>query len=335
MNYRTGTVLLIGLAAILTAGAVLPVQILYASSGSMAPTIAEGDLYVVVGSDDVAVGDIIAFRSARYDQYVTHRVVGETDAGLITKGDANPTTDQAGGHPPVKADDVIGEVVEVGGTPLVIPGVGTILTVVQSHRVLVGAAVIAVLLLPELQRGRLTRDRPRRRVVTAGSVVRPLLLVAVLGSGLFIFVGASVHDVLFVATAGSSTASHAIPVGEAAVKTVSVETYVPPFTTVIVDANGMAVIERSVIDSTVELTVRVPAKDTLGPYNTRVEVNAYPATLPSGVLEWLDEIHWLVAAVGSMLPIFGPVIATYWYAVDPAVPLRWPRSRWLRGVGGD
>ncbi len=320
-------------AALLVAGAVLPVQILYASSGSMAPTINEGDLYVVVETDDVRVGDVIAFESAQYEQDVTHRVVDRTAGGYITQGDANPSTDQAGGHPPVQEAQIIGEVVTVGGAPIVIPGVGPAVGFLQSHRLMVILAVAGFVFLPELWGGR-GEDRPTRRVLTAGTILHPLIVVAVLTSFLLVFWGASTHDVLFVATAGGATAPHAVPVGEAVVRTIEVETYVPPLTTVIVDAQGMDVLARSVTGSTIEMTVRLPAKDAIGPYDTRVAVNAYPATLPQGILETLDEFHWVVAAAGSLLPIFLPVIGVYLYATDPRAPIRWPRSRWLRSLGG-
>lgn len=335
MNYPTGTLLLLTLAALLVAGAVLPVQVLYASSGSMEPTIREGDLYIVRGSSDVEEGDVIAFESSRYEQIVTHRVVDRTPDGFVTKGDANPSTDQAGGHPPVRDSQVIGEVVEVAGTPVTVPGIGPAIDLLQTYRWLALLAIAAFLFGPELLNIGRSHERPRRSVLTAGAILHPMFALAVVTCFLLLFWGASVHAVTFVATAGQATAAHAVPVGEAVIKTVTVETYVPPLTTVIVDAHGMEVLERSVAGSTIDLTVRLPAKETIGPYDTRLTVNAYPATLPHGVLETLDAIHWTVAATASLTPIFLPIFAIYLLAADPRAPLRWPRSRWLRSLGGN
>ncbi|HWQ16619.1 MAG TPA: signal peptidase I [Sulfolobales archaeon] len=63
-------------------------------SGSMEPTISMGDIALVVkirNPSEVRVGDIIAFWNE--NQIVIHRVVGITENGFITKGDALPSPD--------------------------------------------------------------------------------------------------------------------------------------------------------------------------------------------------------------------------------------------------
>ena len=330
MNPRTGILIVIGLAVIAMIGGVLPVQILYASSGSMEPVISEGDLYVVVDAGDVQPGDIIAFESDYYNEYVTHRVVEQTDEGYLTQGDANPSTDQEGGHPPVSERSVVGEVVTVAGAPITIGGVGPVIGVLQSYRIAILLGIVAIVFLPELLSTRGMPDRPARRVTRVGGVLHPLFLIAVVGGFFVIYWGSSSHDLTYVATAGQATAAHTVPVGESVVRELTLETYVPPLTTTVVDADGVRVIERSVHGSTAALTVQVPARTTTGPIRAHFAVNAYPATLPRSVLTALDEIHWLVAAAGSMLPIFGPVFGLYFLYVDPDVPLRWPRNRWVR-----
>ena len=65
---------------------------------SMLPTLEGGDLVVIqsVPISDVHVGDIIVYNGlcSTYGESVVHRVVNITSAGLITKGDNNPQTDQ-------------------------------------------------------------------------------------------------------------------------------------------------------------------------------------------------------------------------------------------------
>lgn len=71
------------------------------SSGSMAPTLREGDL-VLLGSPpaEVPPGTVVTFRRPGDGQAVTHRVVGvEADGLLVTKGDANGTPDAVPVHP--------------------------------------------------------------------------------------------------------------------------------------------------------------------------------------------------------------------------------------------
>ncbi len=71
-------------------------------SGSMEPTIAVGDLTVVVPvkPEDFQVGDVITYRTTQApDVVVTHRLIGKTEdeSGRLmfeTKGDANEVSDQ-------------------------------------------------------------------------------------------------------------------------------------------------------------------------------------------------------------------------------------------------
>jgi len=335
MNHRTASLILLGLGVAVVISGVLPVQLLYASSGSMEPAISEGDLYVVIDTGRVTPGDIIAFESQRFDELVTHRVVDRADAGYITKGDANPSTDQQSGHQPVTDETILGEVLTVAGQPVIVPGIGPTIAFLHANRVIIILGLIAVAFLPELLRTGRTPSRPERRVKRVGDLIHPLLTVAVVGSFFVIYWGSSQHDMTYVATAGQSAAAHTVPVGESVVRSLSLDFYVPPLTTVIVDADGVSIIERSVTGSTAQLRVQLPARPTPGPIHTRIAVRAYPATLPRGVLAALDDIHWTVAALGSMLPVFGPVIGLYVGYVDPEAPIRWPRNRLIRSMEGN
>lgn len=64
----------------------------YAVTGaSMEPTIASGSLVVVHASGSYSTGDVITFTQT--GERVTHRIVEETAAGYVTKGDANDAVD--------------------------------------------------------------------------------------------------------------------------------------------------------------------------------------------------------------------------------------------------
>lgn len=64
-------------------------------SGSMEPTIHVGDLIVIdTKSQDYQSGDIVTFYDVD-NSFVTHRIVSIHDEKMITKGDANNTTDEA------------------------------------------------------------------------------------------------------------------------------------------------------------------------------------------------------------------------------------------------
>ena len=79
-------------------------------SGSMEPTIREGDLIVIRRTGDYKDNDIITFYDPKRQEYVTHRIIGITPAGeYFTRGDANPGQDIGS----VSPSQVRGEVVAV------------------------------------------------------------------------------------------------------------------------------------------------------------------------------------------------------------------------------
>ncbi len=86
---------------------------------SMLPTLEGGDLVVIqsVPISDIHVGNIIVYNGlcSTGGESVVHRVVNITSAGLITKGDNNPRTDQASGiaSRPITQNCLEGEVVFV------------------------------------------------------------------------------------------------------------------------------------------------------------------------------------------------------------------------------
>jgi len=117
-------------------GTAFPIDIV--SAGSMSPSLMEGDLVAWIPSDidDVEVGDVIVFKSWISwpgDKLIVHRVVEIKEAwgkpALVTKGDANEWTDQAGPHIPepyVTEKNFIGKTLSIGKQPLKIPFIGII-----------------------------------------------------------------------------------------------------------------------------------------------------------------------------------------------------------------
>lgn len=89
-------------------------------SGSMSGYVEVNDMVVIHGQKSYSVGDVITFE--RRDSIVTHRIVGETDEGFITKGDANNAVDED----VVSMDQVVGRVI------LVIPKIGAIMEALRT-----------------------------------------------------------------------------------------------------------------------------------------------------------------------------------------------------------
>lgn len=89
-------------------------------SGSMEPALSPGDLLILRAGDGYGEGDVITYRLD--GAFVTHRVVGRSPEGLVTRGDANNTDDQK----PVTPVQIVGRVV------LAIPRVGQLIAFLQS-----------------------------------------------------------------------------------------------------------------------------------------------------------------------------------------------------------
>jgi signal peptidase len=357
MLKNVGVVMFVAVALALVAPPASPVQISYVTSDSMEPTIGTGDGYVLVPAGDIVPGEIVTFYSAEREGYVTHRVVGTTTDGYLTRGDANPSTDQAAGGPPVERDVVAGQVLTVGGTPVLIPQLGTAAGLLRSNwMVLFG---IVSLLVLRAFRGSSDRGRQagEQSVLRSRDVVLPALLIAIVASTLLFSMGAAHSERTYSVTASGDENARALPVGENTTVSVRTGRAATPLTRVLVDAEGVTVLNTTQEDpargtntasaaqgrrlgselfatTQVTLNAEIPAQAEPGPHTVNVSVYSYPSTLPKGALEYLHAVHPVLAALVSVLASFAPGYVLYWLLVDPSTPLRASRRRWLRRLGG-
>lgn len=322
---------------------VTPVEVSYATSGSMAPTIEAGDGYLVVPTDTIQSGDVITFYSPAQDTYVTHRVVRVIDGRYVTKGDANPSTDQAAGRPLVTRGNVVGEVLSLGGVPLTVPFVGPTVTTIRGHPLLALIPLIGALALSRVHRDRF---RPSQPVPRAGTVLRTVLLATVVLSSVFVLASAQ-HDRLpYRATANpdggpgsvdGADSRYAVPVDKSAIRTHEVQVNVVAFVHPQVIADGAHVLETKTISRTavsrfgiaglaerrtIAVTVRVPPSNTPGPAPAVLSVYPYPQLLPRDALAATHAIHPLVATMATVGMVYLPVWVVVWALVDPRRPLR-------------
>lgn len=75
------------------------------TTGSMEPTIKENDIILVKESDSYVKDDIVTYKSN--DAYITHRIINESNDIVVTKGDANNTSDEA-----INKDAILGKVIK-------------------------------------------------------------------------------------------------------------------------------------------------------------------------------------------------------------------------------
>lgn len=313
------------IAAVLLAGALLavayplsPVHVSYVYSDSMEPTIGEYDGFVVVPSDGVETGDVVTFWSNDKDEYVTHRVVGRTDGGFVTRGDANRVSDQRAGHPPVARDQIRGEVLAVGGEPLVIPGLGRAVMAVRGASTLVLAGVALVAGALALGSGGGTE----RRVDRWGAVGWPVLGSAVLALAVLLVAGVQTVDVSHVAVAPGIDAGGpgVVSVGKPITETVRVGR--SPLQTTVFDPRGVSVVNRTANATVTRVGLEGPPASEPGAVEASLDVYRYPAVLPRGVLVSLHRVHPAVAGAVTALVVLSPAILVYLLTVDGRSPVR-------------
>lgn len=363
MRRHTGYLLLVAVVVVLLAPAASPIQLSHVTSDSMEPTIETGDGYILVPAGQVIPGEIVTFYAAERAEYVTHRVVGTTTGGFITKGDANPSTDQATGSPPVPRAAITGQVVTAFGQPVVIPQLGTVINLVRTHWKVLAGLLLVSLLVPALRGGTPISSRTTGRSVRRSrEVITGVLVIGLLASTLLVSSGVVHSEFTYsVAEAGEKTDGE-LAVGESTTVAMQANIATTPVTRIIVETAGMRlhnttagaatpavnataadqeppaglgdrIREQLITASWMTINAEIPGQAEPGAHTVGVSVYPYPATLPRGVLTWLHGIHPTLAAVGSAVVPFSLVTAGYWLLLDPATPLRGSRRRWLHRIG--
>jgi signal peptidase len=345
-----GEVLAVLVVLALVAGQALgyPVLLGFVETGSMEPTLEPGDGFVAVPTaidDDVEEGDIVVFRAEQIQGggLTTHRVVGETDCGYVTRGDANPFTDQDGGEPPVKDAQIVAKAWQVGGSVVVIPYLGTavmrlqgaltdtqqILASVTGSRSLLGAQGLTYLLLglsallyvvdlfvsDGSERDR-SRSRDRDRGLSTRTIVAGLAALVVLTSTASMVVPAGTQEFGIVSAEFDSESPTVIRQGTAESLTyrvpnagvVPVVVYLTPASEgVATDPGRLRVPGRSSANAT--LTLSAPPET--GYYRRYVSEYRYLAILPTSVIDACYRVHpWLPivvvdAVIGVPVYLFG------------------------------
>jgi len=296
-----------------------PVGVSYTVSDSMEPTIGSEDGFIRVPAGDVEPGDIVVFEAAnREQQYTIHRVVQETPQGYVTKGDNNEVTDQAAGYPYIQREEIHGAVLSIGGTPVTIPNIGSVLQGIQTYQTVLLALLASVLILDTV-----TQKTHPGRPMRAGEALGILAIVAVVGLVFTILLGGATTGFSFVAVEGEAAAPQTVPVGESVNRTVQVaDISRTPFTHYAVDTSQLMLTEQQWNNSTFVLTTQIPPQQTTGIHETTITVNAYPISLPPALINWLHAVHPVLAAALTSIAAIGPWYLVGWFFVDTNARLR-------------
>jgi signal peptidase len=343
-----------------------PVGLAYVTSDSMAPTLSPGDGFVAVPpavAGPVERGDVVVFRSD--GRLTTHRVVGHTDGGFLTRGDANPVTDQAGGDPPVRPAQVVAVAWRPGGTVLALPGVGAAVGAVRGALGAVQTWLAALLGTPAFlgtrglaytvfvltlvwyavaavrDRGR-GRDRRRSRDRDTGLdarlVVAAMVLVVVAAMTVAMVVPSGPHRFDVVSAATDAPGPDVIARGTTESVPYRVTNSGPVPAVVVFEAgDGVAVEDRELVVpgyGSASTTVRLSAPPETGHYRLYVVERRYLAVLPPPAIRALTAVHpWLPVVVVDA--VAGLALYLVGIAVAGTGPLRGrerERGRSLRAL---
>jgi signal peptidase len=321
-------VLLLCVVAIITGAALgQPILLGYVETGSMEPTLAAGDGFVAVPATlagQIEEGDVVVFRAEEVNdgKLTTHRVVEETDRGYITKGDANPFTDQDADEPPVKDAQIVATALQIDGQVIAIPQLGAVVTGIQNllswiqlrlatlfgTRALLGTQGLAYLLLAvtlllyvadvvihdedrrrDRDRSRNTGADPRLWIVVFG-------LVVVFGATAAMVAPAGPQEYGIVSAEFDSEGARVIPAGETETTTypvgnggvVPVVSYFEPGSEgVEIEPDRM----RIGPGETANATLALSAPPETGYYRRFVVQHRYLAILPGSVIDTLYPVH--------------------------------------------
>ncbi len=320
----------IGILALLLAGQIIdqPLLLGFVRTGSMQPALAPGDGFIAIPPSVAGqpnVGDVVVYRAQQVNGggLTTHRIVDETARGYITQGDANPFTDQSGGEPPVKSPQIVAVVLQLGGTVVMLPELGTGVILIRDaiqqllrivpRRFVIGGAVTLVIILALTdenagQRGRTSvtdRDAghnsdtplltPKRIVLLTGGIV----ILAATASMLFPL-GPTEYRV--VSAQSNLPGPGVIPAGESESTTyqvpggsfVPIKYYVEPASDGVAVKNGSGVVTPGNVTNA---TVRLSVPPDTGSYRRYVSEKRFPLVLPVTVIESMYAIHPLAPVV--------------------------------------
>ena len=334
-----------------------PMGISFVETGSMEPQLEPGDGFIAVPTavaGPVEPGDVVVFDAVDLNDggLVTHRVVEETESGYITKGDANPFTDQDGSEPPVEEGQIKAKALQVGGEIVVIPRIGLATTAIGTAigslqrtlaglfgtRALLGSQGLAYILLGfgtityvlasfAERSGKQKRSRKRSKRI---EMLSPITVIAVMAVALVLLLTASMlapagaQQFQFVSSESDAAGPGVIEKGGTENVTYRIPSNGPlPVVTVIEPTSqGVSVTptERYIPGGeTRNVTITVEAPPETGVYTETIHEYRYLAFLPTGTILTLHAIDPLVPliVINLMIGTLFVLVAVLLVGLDP------------------
>lgn len=343
-----------------------PMGLSYVETGSMQPQLEPGDGFIAIPmavAGPVETGDVIVFDAVELHGggLVTHRVVGETDTGYITRGDNNPVNDQDGSEPPVQEGQIKAKALQIGDSIVVIPNLGVVVLgiggAVRSIQqtlaglfgtrallgpqglayILMGFGSIAYVIASLLERSngkKRTRNRDRRI-----EMLSPVTVIAVMAVALMLLLTASMlipagpQQFQFVSSQTDAPGPSVIQQGTSENVTYRLPSNGPlPVVTIIEPTSeGVSVSprERYVAGGQTEnVTITIEAPPETGAYTRTIHEYRYLAILPTGTILTLHAIDPIVPllAINLVIGTLFVLIASVLVGLDPIRLNRHKRS---------
>ena len=362
----TVSLLLVGLVIVMLIGQQLgqPILLGFVVTGSMSPTLEPGDGFVAIPpeiSGDIESGDVVTFnaRELQGGGLTTHRVVGETDEGYITAGDANPFTDQDGDEPPVQESQIVAVAWEFNDELVVIPSIGTVALALQGAveagigllsglpggdaladgdvgSIMVGGGVLLLLysfaadIFSSDRNGR-DRSRSRKGATRAGLVLGVILLLILVPATAGMVIPSGLNEITIVSSQSPSSNPTVIERGgtQTVEYNVTNDGYFPQVAIIEPASTGVTIeetthwVRRGESAGTVA-TIHAP--DETGVYYRAISERQYLGILPLSMIVALHAIHPWVAILGINLTITVVVTAIFAIAVG-FEPLRFRETK--------
>jgi len=337
---RAGQILVVLVVGSLLLGHVLgqPLLLSYVESDSMAPTLEADDGFIalppaVTGPPER--GDIVVYRAEHLEGggLTTHRVIDRTDGGYVTKGDANPFSDQAGPEPPVKPEQIEAIALGLGGNVVVIPNAGTVVTgtrdvlnavqvrlaMLFGSRSLLGMQGLGYLLFAVAvglygveawrKRGRVREGRRRTRETgTSLHAVVALSALLVVAGATLAMSGGGVEQFDVVSVESESPRLDFLEQGtsESVPYNVTNRGVLPEVVLFESDSQGIGVAPATLTvpgGTTVNATLTLAAPPQTGYYRRYLAEHRYIAVLPEGHIRALHSLHpWVpIVAIDALI----------------------------------
>jgi len=325
MRRHTTTLLIVALllGLLVLAPTATPFRVESATSDAVAPTIERGDAYVTVPAERIERGDIVVFWDSGEGRFLTRSVLDTGNDSYVLGTAANAS---ASGPRIVPRSAIVAEVLTVGGSPVVLPGLGGVLSALAAYRI-VALFLVLVVAAAWAVRARLSaRTGGRMATVRLRTVAVPLLAVLFVTCVAITPLSSTSYRLTY---AVAEADEPGLAVGEGVTRNVSLPVTTPPLTQWVVRGEAVSVANYTEERGAVNATLSVPPPEEAGRTVVAVHLFPYPEWVPPSLLEAAHDVHPVVASLLGALFLVGPLALLYRLFLDGSRPIAHVRRRRL------